>query len=105
MNGDRGNLCIASGTAAKVRYGQCAMKVVTKKRLAPSARPWRNRRTYFAMRPIPTETSRQQTQLFNVWDKQCRYRTGCGSAMRVSLEGRGVIANPLCAAACRARKS
>lgn len=73
VNGDRGNFMYSQWNGGEGQYGQCAMKVDFKRKLAEP--PTRARgsiaRTYFYMRDRYRLTlSRQQTQLFNAWNKQ-----------------------------------
>lgn len=73
VNGDRNNFQYSQWNGGDQQYGQCSMKVDFKEKLAQP--PERARgiiaRTYFYMRDqYHLRLSRQQTQLFTVWDKQ-----------------------------------
>ena len=73
VNGDRGNFLYSQWNGSERQYGQCEMKIDFKNKLAEP--PARARgiiaRTYFYMRDrYQLRLSRQQTQLFEVWDKQ-----------------------------------
>ncbi|RLM28224.1 deoxyribonuclease I [Brenneria alni] len=73
VNGDRGNFMYGQWNGGAARYGQCDMKIDFKNRLAEP--PARARgviaRTYFYMRDrYQLRLSSQQTQLFEVWNKQ-----------------------------------
>ncbi|HBQ79323.1 MAG TPA: deoxyribonuclease I, partial [Erwinia persicina] len=73
VNGDRGNFMYSQWNGGEPQYGQCAMKVDFKSKLAEP--PVRARgaiaRTWFYMRDqYQLQMSRQQTQLMNVWSKQ-----------------------------------
>ncbi len=107
VNGDRGNFMYSQWNGGEGQYGQCAMKVDFKAKIAepPARARGAIARIYFYMRDqYQLKLSRQQTQLFNVWDKQypvtatgvrarCAYREGPGNH------------NPYVQRACRARKS
>lgn len=72
VNGDRNNFQYSQWNGGEQPYGQCAMKVDFKQKLAEP--PARTRgaiaRTYFYMRDrYQLRLSRQQTQLFSAWDK------------------------------------
>lgn len=72
VNGDRGNFAYSQWNGGEQQYGQCAMKVDFKnKQVEPPARArGAIARTYFYMRDqYHLRLSRQQTQLFTVWDK------------------------------------
>lgn len=72
VNGDRGNFMYSQWNGGEGQYGQCAMKVDFKEKVAePPARARGSiARTYFYMRDrYDLNLSRQQTQLFNAWDK------------------------------------
>jgi len=73
VNGDRGNFQYSQWRGGEGQYGQCAMKIDFKNKLAEP--PPRARgaiaRTYFYMRDrYQLRLSPQQTQLFEVWDRQ-----------------------------------
>ncbi|MBA2816247.1 deoxyribonuclease I [Candidatus Pantoea persica] len=73
VNGDRGNFPYSQWNGGEQQYGQCAMKVDFKfKQAEPPARArGAIARTYFYMRDqYHLRLSRQQTQLFTMWDKQ-----------------------------------
>lgn len=68
VNGDRGNFMYSQWNGGEGQYGQCAMKVDFKEKVAePPARARGSiARTYFYMRDrYDLNLSRQQTQLFN----------------------------------------
>ncbi len=68
VNGDRGNFMYSQWNGGEGQYGQCAMKVDFKEKVAePPARARGSiARTYFYMRDrYDLKLSRQQTQLFN----------------------------------------
>ncbi len=72
VNGDRSNFQYSQWNGGESQYGQCAMKIEFKQKRAEP--PVRARgaiaRTYFYMRDrYQLRLSRQQTQLFNAWDK------------------------------------
>ncbi len=72
VNGDRGNFMYSQWNGGEGQYGQCAMKVDFKEKVAepPARARGAIARTYFYMRDQYNLTlSRQQTQLFNAWDK------------------------------------
>jgi len=72
VNGDRGNFAYSQWNGSEKQYGQCEMKVDFKlKQAEPPARArGAIARTYFYMRDqYHLRLSRQQTQLFTVWDK------------------------------------
>ncbi|MFP1739136.1 deoxyribonuclease I [Lonsdalea quercina] len=73
VNGDRGNLMYNQWNGSEKQYGQCEMKIDFKNKMAEP--PERARgpiaRTYFYMRDRYHLTiSRQQTQLFEIWNQQ-----------------------------------
>ncbi len=73
VNGDRGNFMYSQWNGGEGQYGQCAMKVDFKAKIAepPARARGAIARIYFYMRDqYQLKLSRQQTQLFNVWDKQ-----------------------------------
>ncbi|OSM94328.1 MULTISPECIES: deoxyribonuclease I [Lonsdalea] len=72
VNGDRGNLMYNQWNGGEKQYGQCEMKIDFKNKMAEP--PERARgpiaRTYFYMRDRYHLTlSRQQTQLFETWNR------------------------------------
>ena len=72
VNGDRGNFAYSQWNGGEQQYGQCAMKVDFKNKQAepPARARGAIARTYFYMRDqYHLRLSRQQTQLFTVWDK------------------------------------
>lgn len=73
VNGDRNNFQYSQWNGGEQPYGQCSMKVDFKEKLAQPPERARGAiaRTYFYMRDqYHLRLSRQQTQLFSVWDKQ-----------------------------------
>jgi len=73
VNGDRGNLMYNQWNGSEKQYGQCEMKIDFKNKMVEP--PERARgpiaRTYFYMRDRYHLTiSRQQTQLFEIWNQQ-----------------------------------
>lgn len=73
VNGDRANFMYSQWNGGEGQYGQCAMKVDFKEKVAepPARARGAIARTYFYMRDQYNLTlSRQQTQLFNAWNKQ-----------------------------------
>ncbi len=72
VNGDRGNFAYSQWNGGEQQYGQCAMKVDFKNKQAepPARARGAIARTYFYMRDqYHLRLSRQQTQLFTVWNK------------------------------------
>lgn len=72
VNGDRKNFQYSQWNGGEQPYGQCAMKVDFKQKLAepPARARGAIARTYFYMRDrYQLRLSRQQTQLFSAWDK------------------------------------
>lgn len=72
VNGDRNNFQYSQWNGGEQPYGQCAMKVDFKQKLAepPARARGAIARTYFYMRDrYQLRLSRQQTQLFSAWDK------------------------------------
>ncbi|MDF7681427.1 deoxyribonuclease I [Enterobacteriaceae bacterium ESL0689] len=72
VNGDRGNFMYSQWLGGEGQYGQCAMKVDFKAKVAepPARARGEIARIYFYMRDTYQLTlSRQQTQLFTAWDK------------------------------------
>lgn len=73
VNGDRGNFMYGQWNGGQSEYGQCEMKIDFKNRVAepPARARGAIARTYFYMRDrYQLRLSKQQTQLFEVWDKQ-----------------------------------
>ncbi|AIR85072.1 deoxyribonuclease I [Pantoea rwandensis] len=73
VNGDRNNFQYSQWNGGDAQYGQCAMKVDFKQKLAQPPERARGAiaRTYFYMRDqYQLRLSRQQTQLFTAWNKQ-----------------------------------
>ncbi|MBP2154322.1 deoxyribonuclease I [Erwinia rhapontici] len=73
VNGDRGNFMYSQWNGGESQYGQCAMKIDFKNKLAEP--PVRARgaiaRTWFYMRDqYQLQMSKQQTQLMTAWNKQ-----------------------------------
>ena len=107
VNGDRANFMYGQWNGGEGQYGQCAMKVDFKGKVAEP--PVRARgaiaRTYFYMRDQYQLTlSRQQTQLFNAWDKLYPVsRWECQRDARIAkVQGNH---NPYVQRACLAQKS
>lgn len=72
VNGDRGNFMYGQWNGGEGQYGQCAMKIDFKNKLAEPPERARGAiaRTYFYMRDrYQLRLSSQQTQLFTAWDK------------------------------------
>ncbi|MCW2477254.1 MULTISPECIES: deoxyribonuclease I [unclassified Symbiopectobacterium] len=72
VNGDRGNFMYGQWNGGEGQYGQCAMKIDFKNKLAEPPERARGAiaRTYFYMRDrYQLQLSSQQTQLFTAWDK------------------------------------
>ncbi len=73
VNGDRGNFMYGQWNGGDGQYGQCAMKIDFKNKLAEPPERARGAiaRTYFYMRDrYQLRLSNQQTQLFTAWDKR-----------------------------------
>lgn len=107
VNGDRGNFMYSQWNGGEGQYGQCAMKVDFKEKAAepPARARGAIARTYFYMRDQYNLTlSRQQTQLFNTWDKMYPVTDWeCERDERIAkVQGNH---NPYVQRACRARKS
>ncbi|HGU9810147.1 DNA-specific endonuclease I [Enterobacter hormaechei subsp. hoffmannii] len=107
VNGDRGNFMYSQWNGGEGQYGQCAMKVDFKEKLAePPARARGSiARTYFYMRDrYDLNLSRQQTQLFNAWDKLYPVTDWeCQRDERIAkVQGNH---NPYVRRACQAQKS
>ncbi len=72
VNGDRGNFQYGQWRGGEGQYGQCAMKIDFRNKLAepPARARGAVARTYFYMRDrYQLHVSRQQTQLFEAWDR------------------------------------
>ena len=72
VNGDRGNFMYGQWNGGESQYGQCAMKIDFKNKVAQPPERARGAiaRTYFYMRDhYQLRLSPQQTQLFTAWDK------------------------------------
>ena len=107
VNGDRGNFMYSQWNGGEGQYGQCAMKVDFKEKVAepPARARGAIARTYFYMRDQYNLTlSRQQTQLFNAWDKMYPVTDWeCERDERIAkVQGNH---NPYVQRACQARKS
>ena len=107
VNGDRGNFMYSQWNGGEGQYGQCGMKVDFKEKVAePPARARGSiARTYFYMRDrYDLNLSRQQTQLFNAWDKQYPVTEWeCQRDERIArVQGNH---NPYVQRACQAQKS
>ncbi|MFT8211744.1 MAG: deoxyribonuclease I [Symbiopectobacterium sp.] len=73
VNGDRGNFMYGQWNGGEGQYGQCAMKIDFKNKLAEPPEQARGAiaRTYFYMRDrYQLRLSSRQTQLFTTWDKR-----------------------------------
>lgn len=73
VNGDRNNFMYSQWRGGEGQYGQCPMKVDFKNKQAepPARARGAIARTYFYMRDrYHLQLSRQQTQLFEVWNRQ-----------------------------------
>ncbi|AIM23580.1 DNA-specific endonuclease I [Serratia sp. SCBI] len=73
VNGDRNNFMYSQWNGGAGQYGQCPMKVDFKNKQAepPARARGAIARTYFYMRDrYQLRLSRQQTQLFEVWNRQ-----------------------------------
>ncbi|CAK9884272.1 MAG: Nuclease NucM [Candidatus Erwinia impunctatus] len=73
VNGDRGNFMYSQWNGGEGQYGQCAMKVDFKNRLAEPPERARGAiaRTWFYMRDqYRISMSKQQTQLMTVWNQR-----------------------------------
>jgi len=97
----------SQGHGGEGQYGQCAMKVEFKAKVAeqPARARGANGRTYFYMRDrYQLNLSRQQTQLFTAWDKLYPVTTWeCERDARIAkVQGNH---NPYVLQACQAQKS
>ncbi|EHM41375.1 deoxyribonuclease I [Hafnia alvei] len=73
VNGDRNNFMYSQWRGGEGQYGQCSMKVDFKNKQAepPARARGAIARTYFYMRDqYNIRLSKQQTQLFDVWNRQ-----------------------------------
>lgn len=98
VNGDRGNFMYSQWNGGEGQYGQCAMKVDFKAKLAepPARARGAIARTYFYMRDqYQLKLSRQQTQLLTSGISSTPLPHGNASAMRVSRRS-VVIIIPMC---------
>lgn len=98
VNGDRANFMYSQWNGGEGQYGQCAMKVDFKEKVAepPARARGAIARTYFYMRDQYNLTlSRQQTQLLMPGISSIRSPTGSVSATNASRRYRGIIT--LCA--------
>jgi deoxyribonuclease-1 len=107
VNGDRANFIYSQWNGGEGQYGQCDMKVDFKEKVAepPARARGAIARTYFYMRDQYDLTlSRQQTQLFNVWNKQYPVTDWeCERDERIAkVQGNH---NPYVQHACQAQKS
>ncbi|AJZ91151.1 deoxyribonuclease I [Cedecea neteri] len=107
VNADRNNFMYGQWNGGEGQYGQCAMKVDFKDKVAEPPERARGAiaRTYFYMRDqYQLSLSRQQTQLFQAWDK--RYPVNdweCERDERIAkVQGNH---NPYVLRACQARNS
>ncbi|WP_127959095.1 deoxyribonuclease I [Serratia microhaemolytica] len=107
VNGDRNNFMYSQWNGGEGQYGQCPMKVDFKNKLAepPSHTRGTIARTYFYMRDrYQLNLSRQQTQLFEAWNRQYPV-TGweCQREQRIAqVQGNH---NPYVQRACQQKKS
>ena len=107
VNGDRANFMYSQWNGGEGQYGQCAMKVDFKDKVAepPARARGAIARTYFYMRDrYQLNLSRQQTQLFTAWDKMYPVTTWeCERDARIAkVQGNH---NPYVLQACQAQKS
>ncbi|MDU3718829.1 MAG: deoxyribonuclease I [Klebsiella michiganensis] len=107
VNGDRANFMYSQWNGGEGQYGQCAMKVDFKDKVAepPARARGAIARTYFYMRDrYQLNLSRQQTQLFTAWDKLYPVTTWeCERDARIAkVQGNH---NPYVLQACQAQKS
>ena len=107
VNADRSNFMFGQWNGGENQYGQCTMKIDFKNKLAEP--PVRARgtiaRTYFYMRDqYKLSLSRQQTQLFEAWDKLYPVTDWeCERDKRIAkIQGNN---NPYVLRACQARNS
>ena len=107
VNGDRANFMYSQWNGGEGQYGQGAMKVDFKDKVAepPARARGAIARTYFYMRDrYQLNLSRQQTQLFTAWDKLYPVTTWeCERDARIAkVQGNH---NPYVLQACQAQKS
>ena len=107
VNGDRSNFMYSQWNGGESQYGQCAMKIDFKQRVAepPARARGAIARTYFYMRDhYNLPLSRQQTQLFQAWDKLYPVtQWECERDRRIAkIQGNN---NPYVLRACQARNS
>ncbi|CAE1149904.1 deoxyribonuclease I [Serratia sp. Tan611] len=107
VNGDRSNFMYSQWRGGEGQYGQCPMKVDFKhKQAEPPARArGAIARTYFYMRDrYQLRLSRQQTRLFEVWNRQYPVSDWeCRREARIAkVQGNH---NPYIQQACQQRKS
>lgn len=107
VNGDRNNFMFSQWRGGEGQYGQCPMKVDFKNKQAepPARARGAIARTYFYMRDrYQLRLSRQQTQLFEVWNRQYPVsRWECQREARIAkVQGNH---NPYIQQACQQRKS
>lgn len=107
VNGDRANFMYSQWNGGEGQYGQCAMKVDFKDKVAepPAGARGAIARTYFYMRDrYQLNLSRQQTQLFTAWNKLYPVtRWECERDARIAkVQGNH---NPYVLQACQAQKS
>ncbi|EPG7065414.1 deoxyribonuclease I [Serratia marcescens] len=107
VNGDRNNFMYSQWNGGAGQYGQCPMKVdFNNKQAEPPARArGAIARTYFYMRDrYQLRLSRQQTQLFEVWNRQYPVsQWECQREARIAkVQGNH---NPYIQQACQQRKS
>lgn len=107
VNGDRNNFMYSQWNGGAGQYGQCSMKVDFKNKQAepPARARGAIARTYFYMRDrYQLRLSRQQTQLFEVWNRQYPVsQWECQREARIAkVQGNH---NPYIQQACQQRKS
>lgn len=107
VNGDRNNFMYSQWNSGAGQYGQCPMKVDFKNKQAepPARARGAIARTYFYMRDrYQLRLSRQQTQLFEVWNRQYPVsQWECQREARIAkVQGNH---NPYIQQACQQRKS
>ncbi len=105
VNGDRNNFMYSQWNGGEGQYGQCPMKVDFKNKQAEPPARGAIARTYFYMRDrYQLRLSRQQTQLFEVWNRQYPVsQWECQREARIAkVQGNH---NPYIQQACQQRKS
>jgi deoxyribonuclease-1 len=107
VNGDRNNFMYSQWRGGEGQYGQCPMKVDFKNKQAepPARARGAIARTYFYMRDrYSIRLSKQQTQLFDVWNRQYPVTEWeCTRDRRIaSMQGNH---NPYVQQACEVSKS